>query len=597
MFVNSPYEVYIESYNHLLIETTEQLESITFDHQGELIELEFEKCDRGYLAKIATIEINMQKSMYVHLNTKYKQIVKIGMITTTKQFNNLFASYDQLGALYAKAGTLFRVWTPVATSVTLVIDETKHYMMKADGYHYTFYAEGDLEGSTYYYIVCVNGQYQKVIDPYALNLTLNNEAGIVIDPKQIANKWHYNQNDKDTMVIYETSVCDFTSDIASGFEYPGKYIGFNQSKQMNGVPIGIDYVRDLGITHIQLMPIYDFGSVDEQVESDSNYNWGYDPVHYNVPEGSYALIDNDETYGRIIQCQQMIKGIKDRGIGVIMDVVYNHVYDAKSFNYDQLVPNYFFRFKSNGEYSNGSFCGNEVASERTMVRRYIVDTLKTWQTIYGIDGIRIDLMGLIDIPTIEAIEFEMNKINPNFIIYGEGWNMESMLPEKNRAAQINANQMINIGHFNDDLRNFIKGDNSDYEKIGYVQGNRDDVSLELILNGHALDNSKTYINQYQLINYVSCHDDHTLYDYLKMNEDDEAKLTEQIIAAYKYVFAAKGIPFIHSGCEFKRSKDGIKNTYNKSRQLNSIKWDQVAINQQIIKEIKLLIRGKHGEHE
>ncbi len=302
-------------------------------------------------------------------------------------------------------------------------------------------------------------------------------------------------------------------------------------------------------------------------------------------------------YARIKQCQQMMKELKEHGFGVIMDVVYNHVYDAKSFNFDQLVPNYYFRFKQNHEYSNGSFCGNEVASERAMVRRYIIDTLKTWQTVYGIDGIRIDLMGLMDIETIKSIESEMKKINSEFIIYGEGWNMDSMLESNLRAAQINANQMPSVGHFNDDFRNFIKGDNSDYEKIGYVQGNKDELSLEHILSGKPLDTNKMYTNKYQLVNYLSCHDDHTLYDYLKMNEKDESILTNQIIDSYRYLFKAEGIPFIHSGCEFKRTKNGIKNTYNKSRQLNSIKWNQVLENQDIINEIKLLIRGKYGQYE
>ncbi len=593
MFIQSPYKAYIESYKYIWIETSEEVMTVSLEHNQTIYELAVTKVANGYHADISQIAIDMQQEMFVHINNRYKQHVNIGMITTTAEFDQKKKSDIELGALYSKKSTIFRVWSPVATEITLVLehDQVKEtYNMDADGKHYMVEVKGDLEGYNYYYIACVSGEYNKVIDPYALNLTANTGAGIIVDQSKLSTAQNYTQNDKQKMVIYETSVCDFTSDVDSGFKHKGKYIGLNECLDIDGTPIGIDYVKDLGVTHIQLMPIYDFGSVNEQFQSDNNYNWGYDPVHYNVPEGSYAV--GTDTYSRIDECKQMINGIKDNGFGVIMDVVYNHVYDASSFNYNLLVPNYYFRFKSNHEYSNGSFCGNEVASERTMVRKYIIDTLKTWVGIYGIDGIRIDLMGLMDIETIQIIESELSKINPNFIVYGEGWNMESMLPRNERAAQINADKLATIGHFNDDLRNFIKGDNSEYDKIGYVQGNNDFKSLQIILSGKALDDEKSYVNEYQLINYVSCHDDHTLYDYLRMNESDEQVLTTQIIEAYKYVFKAKGIPFIHSGCEFKRTKDGHKNTYNKSRQLNSIKWNQVKDNEEIINAVKLLIKEK-----
>ncbi|WOO88560.1 type I pullulanase [Mollicutes bacterium LVI A0078] len=593
MFIESPYKAYIESYNHIWIETTEELQSVILEHNQHTHELALTKLKKGYHADIRHIDINMQNEMFVHINKRYKEHVNIGMITTTIEFDIKNQSDIELGAIYSKNCTIFRVWTPVATDVILVLEKNNSkqtYVMNGDGRHYSLELEGDYEGYCYYYLVCVAGQYNKVVDPYALNLTANTGAGIIVDQPKLVTEHKFNSNDKSKMVIYETSVCDFTSDKNCNFTHKGKYIGFNQSLDINGKPIGIDYVKELGITHIQLMPIYDFGSVNEQYKSDNNYNWGYDPVHYNVPEGSYVV--GTDTYSRIEECKQMIDGIKNNDIGVIMDVVYNHVYDASSFNYNLLVPNYYFRFKPNREYSNGSFCGNEVASERAMVRRYIIDTLKTWVNIYGIDGIRIDLMGLMDIETIRAIENELTAIHPNFIIYGEGWNMESMLTRDKRAAQINADKLPTVGHFNDDLRNFIKGDNSEYDKIGYIQGNNDTDSLQVILDGKALDDEKKYVNEYQLINYVSCHDDHTLYDYLKMNESNEQVLTAQIIEAYKYVFKAKGIPFIHSGCEFKRTKEGHKNTYNKSRQLNSIKWNQVMSNEEIINAVKLLIKEK-----
>lgn len=586
MYYASPFKVFLESFNTLKIETDQKLFDLKFEHRNQITQLDVVKTEDGYQA-VFDFELDLQSPLFVHLNCKYKQHIEIGMITTTSEFDQKYSSDLQLGALYTPLQTTFRVWSPVATKVILVLADSKFINMTADGRHYSVTVGGDLEAKEYYYLVEISGQLTKVIDPYALNLTVNTEAGIIIDRHKIEYTGNYNQNDKSKMVIYETSVCDFTSDINLDFEHKGKFLGFSQSKTIASQPIGLDYVVDLGITHLQLMPLYDFGSVDEQTPDDCNYNWGYDPVHYNVPEGSYAV--KADGYSRILECKQMISDIKARGIGVIIDIVYNHVYDASTFNFNQLVPNYFFRFTTDRQYSNGSFCGNEVASERQMVRRYIIDTLKTWQRVYGVDGVRIDLMGLIDIDTIKAIETEMSAHHPNFIIYGEGWNMEGMLPRDSRAAQINADKLPNVGHFNDDLRNFIKGDNSDFDKIGYVQGNYDKKSLEIIQSGKPLDSSKKYVNEFQIINYLSCHDDHTLYDYLKINQQDEAILTEQIIEAYELMFASAGIPFIHSGCEFKRTKNGQKNTYNKSRQLNAIKWNQILENKIIISTIKDLI--------
>lgn len=590
MFYASPYKVELDSFTELRIETTNTLLSVKLEQNQNIYELNYTPTEFGYIADLSSIELELQTELFVHLDNRYKQHIEFGMITTTAEFDYKFASNLELGAIYSKDSTTFRVWTPVASSVVLVIANNQYINMNGDGKHYQVTVCDDLVGKEYYYIVSIAGKYNKVVDPYALNTTLNTAAGIVVDRKKYQIDHDYKPNNKSTMVIYETSVCDFTSDVNCDFEYPGKFVGFNQAKAIKQTPIGIDYVKQLGITHIQLMPIYDFGSVNEQFTADNNYNWGYDPVHYNVPEGSYTV--GTEFDSRIIECQQMIKQIKEQGIGVIMDVVYNHVYDPNTFNYNLLVPNYYFRFKPNREYSNGSFCGNEVASERAMVRRYIIDSLTTWATIYGIDGIRIDLMGLMDIETIKQIEIALQTINPNFIIYGEGWNMEGMLKASERAAQINADKLPSVGHFNDDLRNFIKGDNSDYDKHGYIQGNRDQANLELILSGKPLDNNKKYVNHYQLINYLSCHDDHTLYDYLKINEQDEMLLTAQIIEGYELLFAARGIPFIHAGCEFKRTKGGAKNTYNSSRQLNSIKWEQVLNNQVIIKRISELIKGR-----
>ncbi|WOO86441.1 alpha-amylase family glycosyl hydrolase [Mollicutes bacterium LVI A0039] len=595
MFIKTPYEAYLDSYTQISIPTTEELVSVKLETAGKCHTLDFAQVEAGYVAKV-DFELDLQKPIFVHINNRYKIDLSIGMITTTTEFDVRNKTTHELGAIYTKEATQFRVWSPVATQMILMVNGAPH-QMNADGKHYSVTVKGDLENARYYYIAQVNGQFVKVIDPYAYNLTFNNQEAVVTDLAKIKSNLPFNPNDKQTMVIYETSVCDFTSDLESDFEHKGKFISFaTTGKKYQEYPIGIDHVKDLGVSHIQLMPIYDFGSVNEQFVADNNYNWGYDPTHYNVPEGSYAT--NDSGNSRIVECQQMIADIKAQGLGVIMDVVYNHVYDASTFNFNLLVPNYYLRFKADKQLSDGSFCGNEVASERAMVRRYIIDTLTTWVKYYRIDGIRIDLMGLMDIETIGLIEQELKQINPNFIIYGEGWNMECGLPESERATQINANKLPSVGHFNDDFRDFIKGNNSDFSKIGYVQGNRDQTKFNILMNGQTPEGLKTYVDEYQLINYVSCHDDHTLYDYLKHTTEDEQVIVDQIIECYEHIFRAKGIPFIHSGCEMKRTKDGEKNTYNKSRQLNAIKWNKLPLNRDIIEAIKVMIyRRKNGKYE
>lgn len=596
MYKPNDIRAFLDSFSQVTIVNIDKVTSLQVIEDNEVYDLPITEGENSWHGEI-NWEINLRTTYKIVVNNRHYMDLEIGLITTTPEFLEKYQSLRKLGVECLENETRFSLWTPVASKITLCYEQGAgnwfSKVMEMDTQHFYTVIAKNLEGNRYYYIVEIGGKVVKVVDPYAYNTTLNGEMGIIVDISRYQFTGSYHPNNKDDMLIYETSVCDFTSDEKTNFKYPGKYLGFAErgKKTEGGNPIGIDHLLRLKVSHIQLMPIYDFGSVIEELESDDNYNWGYDPHHYNVPEGSYVIGNRFDS--RITECKQLITDLKDLGFGVIMDVVYNHVYDPTTFNFNLLCPNYFFRF-NNRQFANGSFCGNEIASERPMVKRYIIDTAKNWVQIYGIDGLRMDLMGLMDIGTINELEQTLRKVNPNIIIYGEGWSMPCQLAPEVLATQTSAMQIPNIGFFNDDLRNFIKGDNSDFEKMGYIQtkeNSKMNSELKLILAGESLRHEIKYASPFQLINYLSCHDDHTLYDYLAHQTTDEEELTKQIILGYELLFASEGIPFVHSGCEFKRSKNGKKNTYNSPRSINAIKWGNIDDNNDIINVI-IKARGR-----
>lgn len=594
MFV-SEYNVYLDSLDTIVIElnTPSEIKSVKLETENEVNAIEFAKiADNKYEVKLLS-PLNLQVKNYVHINNKRKLLVIYRDVVRTDAFDQKYQTNEQLGSIINKElnTTTFKLWAPTASSVVLKLQkkqsaQIEYIDLKANGRTYECTVNEVVDEARYTYLVETNGIIQETVDPYAMSSTLNSEQSYVIDKEKLLAAT-VNIEKIAKPIIYETSVRDFTSAENQKFKLKGKYLGFaeNGVKNQNGDAIGIDYVKSLGITHIQLMPFYDFGSIDEQMAGENeNYNWGYDPVQYNIPEGSFLV--NTDAYSRINEPIQMIKAIKENGMRVVMDIVYNHVYTTSNFSFEKIIPGYYFRYDQNRQLSDGTYCGNEVCSERLMVRKYIIDTCVNWVQTYGIDGFRVDLMGIMDCDTINELAAICQKINPSFIIYGEGWNMDCGLPSEKRATQVNAQKLPTIGFFNDDFRDFIKGHNSEYEKLGYVQGNKDEELLAMCLAGQAIDPAKANLKPEQMINYLSCHDDHTLYDRLKMNTSSEDEITKQIKLALELLFKAKGIPFLHSGCEFKRTKNGLKNTYNNTASINSIDWDLISENQEIIEHLK-----------
>ena len=519
---------------------------------------------------------------------------------STAAFEELYTyEGDDLGAAWTKNATTFRVWAPTATAVKINLYETGDYRVNdlkeqiemTPDINGTWIAtvEGDLHGTYYTYLVDVDGTTNEACDPYARAVGVNGKRAMVIDldstdPEGWENDTdpHYG-NTITEAIIYELHVRDLSVDENSGITNKGKFLGLIETctTTPQGIPTGLDHIKSLGVTHIHLLPSYDYGSVDETSLEDNVFNWGYDPVNYNVPEGSYST-DPFNGEVRIREFKEMVKGLHDNGISVIMDVVYNHVYSGEDFCFNKIVPLFFSRVSADGVFSAGSGCGNDTASERAMVKKYIVDSVKYWADEYHIDGFRWDLVGLIDTETINEVMAEVHKTHPNIIFYGEGWTMSTQVTKEGYTitTQVNSQEVPGFAFFSDTLRDAIRGGNSNNSKPGYVAGAGGFAGniADCFRGAPAWCKSPT-----QTINYASCHDNHTLFDRITMSTQDfsfEDRVRMNNLAA-AIVMTSQGIPFIHAGEEMLRSKpleDGSfdHNSYKSSDTVNNLKWADLS---------------------
>jgi pullulanase len=365
------------------------------------------------------------------------------------------------------------------------------------------------------------------------------------------------------------------------------------TKTPNGSLSGLSHIVDLGVTHVQIMPMFDFSTVDEDNPS-TFYNWGYDPVQYNVPEGSFSS-DPKDPIKRVLEARTMIQAFHKQGIRVIMDVVYNHVYEMESNAFEKVVPYYYFRRSASGALSNGSFCNNDVDSNRLMVRKFILDSCKCWMEAYDIDGFRFDLMGVLDIDTMNAIEAQSKALKPDSMIYGEGWNMPTSLPEDIKANMGNQSKMPHIAHFNDFFREHVKGRTSTNEITlkGYGAGDTSFIdAMKAAMVGNCLPGLvKIFDQPTQSVNYIECHDNHTSWDKLKecCKEDPREIRVKKHKLMIGSVLLAQGIPFIHSGQEFCRTKNGQHNSYRSSDAINQIDWIRKERHMDVVQYTKDMI--------
>ena len=551
-----------------------------------------------------SLDYSISLSKPLDLITLYRYVLRFQginyQIRTTTVYNSLRFSREftysgkDLGAVWSPKFTVFKLWAPTAEELQLALYRSgtagtadlikKIDMIRGDYGVWSATVSGDCHGLYYTYLVKVNGCVVEAVDPYARTTGLNGQRGMVIDLSSTnPSGWKSDENPNKIKsytdaILYELHVRDFSIGEDSGISKPhrGKFLGLTEkgTRTPGGAVTGLDYLKSLGITHLHLLPIYDFGSVDESRLYQPQFNWGYDPVNYNTPEGSYSTDPYDGSV-RVKEMKQMVKALHDNGISVVMDVVYNHVYEAGEFCFNKIVPGYFSRSCADGSYSNGSGCGNDTASERPMVRKYIVDSVVYWNEQYHIDGFRFDLVGLLDAETINALVEAVHKKSPDVIFYGEGWTMNTAVePGIKMATQLNADVTPDFAYFSDTIRDLLAGRNG--ETRGFVSGycGQEDPMA------HCFTATTSWCPQpTQTVNYASCHDNYTLMDKLALSRPD-ASLADLIkmnkLAAATYMMA-QGIPFIHAGEEFLREKlteDNVRveNSYNAPDFVNQIRW-------------------------
>lgn len=499
-------------------------------------------------------------------------------------------------------GTHFSLWSPQATAAKVYIYDTDRnstpidtlMMTKGDNGVWRVSVAQQLYGKFYTFSIEYNGKWlDETPGVWAKAVGTNGRRAAIIDFSTTNPEgWDADKGPEvkaiTDVIIYEMHHRDFSVHPSSGIVNKGKFIALTEqgTRSLLGDKTGIDHLKELGVTHIHILPSYDYNSVDETQLPSNQYNWGYDPYNYNAPEGSYSTNPADPSV-RVREMKEMVKALHDAGIGVIMDVVYNHTANNDDSNFSLTAPGYYYRYRADGSYSDASGCGNETASDHQQMRNYIVNSIKYWMTEYHIDGFRFDLMAIHDTETMNEVIAAAKAINPNVFIYGEGWTAgDSPLPIERRALKENVSMMPGIAVFSDDIRDAIKGHYSNALDCGFATckpGNEETVKIGIVAStahpqvNYALGNNSKFayaLAPTQIINYVSCHDDLTLTDKLRksMPGASEEDLMRAARLAQTIVFTSQGTPFMFAGEEIFRDKKGVHNSYKSPDSINAIDW-------------------------
>jgi pullulanase len=506
---------------------------------------------------------------------------------------------NDLGVVYSQQGTLFKVWSPQATAVKLRLYNTGAGgsvirtidLNKSDSGTWETKVKGDIKNKYYTFQTYIGDKWQlECPDIYARAVGVNGKRGMVVDLADTNPPGWENEKkpiliNPTDIILYELHIRDISVSPNSGIIHKGKFLGLTEQNTHSptGEVTGLAHIKQLGVTHVHLLPSFDFNTIDE-TQTNGGYNWGYDPLNYNVPEGSYATNPYDGRI-RIREFKQVVKTLHNNNLRVIMDVVYNHTSGIDGANFNQFAPGYYYRHKPDGGYSNGTGCGNETASEQTMMHKFMIASVVYWAKEYHVDGFRFDLMGVHDIATMNAISDTLHKLDPTLFIYGEGWDAgHCALPADERALKRNIMKVNKVAAYSDDIRDGLRGPNS--QSRGFVSGalgTEESVKFGIVastqhpqVNYDSVNYSKAAWAKEpsQAINYVSCHDDQTLFDRLKSANPSatESDLIKMDKLANAIVLTSQGVPFIQAGEEFIRTKQGVANSYNSPDSINEIDW-------------------------
>ncbi|KON86692.1 pullulanase [Sporosarcina globispora] len=532
-----------------------------------------------------------------------KADLQIGAVIRTSDFDEKFYYEGPLGFAYSKEKTQFRLWAPTAVKVKLklkgVLEEGFELipMAREEKGVWSCEVTGDLDRFLYSFLVCINLEWKEAVDPYAVSSAINGQFGAVVnlDNTKIIKPELPSLLQPTDAIIYETHIRDFSIHPDSGAKRKGLYLGAGEinTAGRDGEPTCLTYVKQLGITHIEFLPFHDFEGVDEK-RPKNEYNWGYNPLHFNVPEGSYST-DPLDPYSRIRELKAMIQAVHSQGLRVIMDVVYNHVYIREQSAFEKIVPGYFFRHNEYGMPSNGTGVGNDFASERLMAQKFILDSVSYWMKEYQIDGFRFDLMGILDIETMNKVRQNAESIDPDVIIIGEGWDLNTPIPDDQKASIRNQEKLPGIGQFNDWFRDSIKGSTFNLYDKGYALGNEHyyEAAKQVLAGSIGLEKKEKgiFLSPSQSVNYVESHDNHTLWDKIQIcseNADPNVQKRKHRLAT-AMVLLSQGIPFLHSGQEFFRTKEGNGNSYRAPDSINNLDWERKSRFSDNVQYIKGLI--------
>ena len=591
------FEAYLDDFQKIII----YLSKASYNGDSRCFYLR-DRLGNSYPLQIVSIEPESGYNMYTCLSTKpidigeeyevvhqyaRSTVLQYGYVVKRKAFDEMFAyESDDLGAVYTPKATTFKLWAPTAAKVCVEIThqgKTKlYYMERQDKGVFALVLEGNYENAVYVYHVRVNGQWNETVDPYGKSSTVNGLRSVVVDVK----RFKYRNYDMKPLksytdaIIYEASVRDLTMQPNIGVRHAGKFKGFvEENETTKFLNTGFSYLKSLGVTHIQLMPVLDFGSVDE-FNQRLFYNWGYDATQYFTLEGSYAS-DVTDPLSRLGDFMQMVDRLHEAGLRVILDVVFNHVFDMENSAFQKCVPNYYFQMNESGNFSNGTWCGNDFDSRTAMGKKFVVDACRYWVENFGVDGFRFDLMGILDIDTLNEVDRVCRAINPSLMIVGEGWDMPSYLAPELRASLRNCQAMPNIAHFSDRFRDVVKGRTnvSEVDIKGYCSGdfNLIDIMKNVLTASVTHEGDTPYFYEVtQALNYVECHDNMTCWDKLRdcCKEDTREKRIKRHEMCIAATMFAQGIPFLHCGQEFARTKLGKPNTYCDSDSINRIDYDR-----------------------
>lgn len=521
---------------------------------------------------------------------------------------------------YAPEATQFTLWAPTADEVRLMLYEAGEgghayetvSMERAEEGTWKTKVEKDLKGKFYTFNVKIDGKWQG--DTPGINakaVGVNGKRAAIIDLRETDPEgWAEDKRpplaSPADIIIYEVHHRDFSVHPSSGIEHKGKFLAMTETgtKNPGGMATGIDHLKELGVTHVHILPSYDYASVDETRLDENKYNWGYDPLNYNVPEGSYST-DPYRPEVRIREFKQMVQALHKAGIRVVLDVVYNHTFNTAESNFERTVPGYFYRQKPDGTLADGSACGNETASNRPMMRKYMIESVLYWINEYHIDGFRFDLMGIHDIETMNEIRKAASAIDPTIFIYGEGWAASApQMPEDSLAMKANTYKMPGIAAFSDEMRDALRGPFNNNEQGAFLAGlpgGEESIKFGIAgavkhpqINNDSVNYSKApWAGQpTQMISYVSCHDDMCLVDRLKASVPGitPEELVRLDKLAQTAVFTSQGVPFIYAGEEVLRDKKGVHNSYQSPDFINAIDWDRKTLNADAFAYYKGLIQ-------